>query len=184
MSRFFLLTKTEDGKLAEFVGPVLQDDLEEITLNEFDEDDKVETLDETMFKILYFEEYLNDFAHNWPDYISTLLDDNDIEHDIVSDYESDEDDEDDYNFETNNEVILIYNFGSIYFQDGKLLFHIQLDSNPVDVSKLSMELSKYIEFCDFEIDEKVFVDDTGQEFIGDEADYVFEINKFYSLNLN
>lgn len=181
MDRFFIITKDDEGKLYDFVGPVLSNNIDRILAEEFEKDENPIPLDETIFKSLYFDEYVNDFKYNWSYYISVFLDSLSINHEIVC-FKQKENIEIEY--EVNNDAILINDLGCICFNNNKLQLDITLYANPVDVAQLVLGLSKYIIFCELTIGEKCYITENGDEFLGHDADAAFNVEKIFTFNLN
>lgn len=75
-STYFLIARNLDGVLVDFIGPILEEEIQdsrEEYNNEEDEDLTLEILDELYFKTVFRNEYLDDLHENWPTYLNYFL---------------------------------------------------------------------------------------------------------------
>lgn len=170
---YFIHVKDFDGATHNFVGPALEDEIDEIIAEDF-ESDNVEVVDESIFKSLYYECYQADFNEHWYHYIGTKL----LSLGINSDYYEVEGDDDDI-------MLSINEFGSIFREDDKIILNVDMDSVPHMVGLISCEVTKYCgSILEVVVNQPVYVTNSEEVVVNDDAYNLYNIEKLGMMFLN
>lgn len=183
----------EENELVEFVGPILSDEVEEEIQLSFEDDDereRVQVIDEKLFRIMHAEKYYQDFEANWDIYVQNLGDIQQLEPLSMSINASEAEmliDED----ESKNFFILLPTVGQVMkISNDELALSIFMDADPIHTGQFCAALATYIpSHFTLTIAYEYFATD-GNIYTGDEARKMYEKDvmedqiKNITLNLN
>lgn len=197
-SNLFYLFKRERGSetVGDLVGPIQESQIANLKLKYFENDTDVEILNEETFKLLYFDDFIDNFKALWAEQLQVYLAEMNIEsHEalyILNDdgtfSEIEEEKEDEYDENTTIiEHLLIPEVGLIYIDpeaDG-LRFQILLSADPVLAGQIACKMAKFTQgVMEFNIDEHIYEDLDGVEHTGQNAIQVYNMEKLGYTNLN
>ncbi len=160
---YFLFTKNKEGNIIDFSGPLFDDEVEQCRIEYFENLHDVDSLQEETFKILYNDDYLRDFHNNWTDYIGCLLDKLELDFDMIGvsiDEEEEDPEAENFDFELDDEVIVVYNICTIKKNDDVITIQFNFEAKPYDVANLMLNLHKY---CLDVIEVEIFKDTEEEE---------------------
>jgi hypothetical protein len=195
---YFIFERNLSKDIDELFGPLLNEEIQEIKKDLFEDSKTVEILDEKTFKTLYFEEYVSAFTMYWYDFIETLsirlqfqyeifcsendgvmfLDNDNEDHQEELDFLSNEN-----NLDSNIQNIIFYGLCDIYRdtddEHNILYVSISLDADPSIVSYFIHQLTLYcLDVFELKIVEPHYIDQNDDYHESEDAIEVFGIENF------
>lgn len=167
----YILFEKENDKILEISSPVFEDEISTTKAEQFFNNESVENLQESIFRLLYFSDYKKNFDEFWYEFIETFLISIDFNLDSYYDEEKDT---------IYNELVMI----SRDEKDKSIFYiHFSIDNDPIIVFHVTKKLLEYAEdLFDVEIGESFYYDDSTQMMYFAENAYFYKNKNKITLN--
>ena len=167
----FILFEKENDKILEQSSPIFEDEIDIVKSEQFFNTNSVENLQESIFRLLYFEDYKENFNAYWFEFIETFLISINFELELF--YEEEKDC-------AYNELIMIVRDEE---ELDKFYLHFSIENDPSTVFYITQNLIQYSEnLFELNVGESFYFDEkTKMFYFAEEAYFIKNKNK---INLN
>lgn len=178
---FFVFTKNKNGNILKSYGPIFESEIDQVKSEIFDKENKVEILSESIYKLLYNQQYIYEFNNYWFEFIKHFL--IKLNLDLLIRYDNLLENSDNLC----NDFLMIDNVCCITKTQNTNLLNISfyLDLNETLSALIINELNTYCkDILDIEILSPFYINDKGIYLDGEEAESKYKYEKLFDIFLN